>query len=94
VQWTQATPNHQPAAVTGPMLFPDPNGRADLFGGFDGQFYHLTMWQWNGSDLTQLFPQTVPFACASAAVATNTSTGQVVMFGGLADVNPNNTWNL
>jgi hypothetical protein len=49
-----------PSAVTGPMLFPDPNGRADLFGGFDGQFYQLTMWQWNGSDWTQLFPPTVP----------------------------------
>jgi Galactose oxidase, central domain len=92
LQWTQATPNHQPTAVTGPMLFPDPNGRADLFGGFDGQFYQLTMWQWNGSDWTQLSPPTVPFARSSAAVATNTSTGQVVMFGGLADVNPNNTW--
>src|SRR5215475_9786520 len=92
LQWTQATPNHSPPAVTGPMLFPDPNGRADLFGGFDGQFYQLTMWQWSGTDWTQLFPQTVPFARSSAAVATNTSTGQVVMFGGLADVNPNNTW--
>ncbi|HEU0273405.1 MAG TPA: kelch repeat-containing protein [Candidatus Udaeobacter sp.] len=91
-QWTQATPNHQPTAVTGPMLFPDPNGMADLFGGFDGQFYQLTMWQWNGSDWTQLSPPTVPFARSSAAVATNISTGQVVMFGGLADVNPNNTW--
>src|SRR4029453_7010045 len=84
LEWTQATPNHQPPAVTGPMLFPDPNGRADLFGGFDGQFYQLTMWQWAGSDWPQLFPPTVPFARASAAVATNTSTGQVVMFGGLA----------
>ena len=92
LQWTQATPAHHPPAVTGPMLFPDPNGRADLFGGFDGHFYQLTMWQWNGSDWTQLSPPTVPFARASAAVATNTSTGQVVMFGGLADVNPNNTW--
>src|ERR1044071_6870281 len=92
LEWVQATPNHHPPAVTGPMLFPDPNGSADLFGGFDGQFYQLTMWQWNGSDWTQLFPATVPFARASAAVATNTSTGQVVMFGGLADVNPNNTW--
>ena len=92
LQWTQATPQHHPPAVTGPMLFPDPNGRADVFGGFDGQFYQLTMWQWNGSDWTQLLPPTVPFARASAAVATNTSTGQVVMFGGLADVNPNNTW--
>jgi len=92
VQWTQATPNNHPPAVTGPMWFPDPNGRADLFGGFDGQFYQLTMWQWNGSDWTQLSPPTVPFARASAAVATNISTGQVVMFGGLADVNQNNTW--
>jgi hypothetical protein len=92
LQWTQGTPQHQPPAVTGPMLFPDPNGSADLFGGFDGQFYQLTMWQWDVSDWTQLFPPTVPFARASAAVATNTSTGQVVMFGGLADVNPNNTW--
>ena len=92
LQWTQATPIHSPPAVTGPMLFPDPNGKADLFGGFDGQFYQLTMWQWNASDWTQLSPLTVPFARASAAVATNTSTGQVVMFGGLADVNPNNTW--
>ena len=92
LQWTEATPQHQPTPVTGPMLFPDPNGKADLFGGYDGQFYQLTMWQWNGSDWTQLFPSTVPFARAAAAVATNTVTGQVVMFGGLADVNPNNTW--
>ena len=92
LQWTQATPDHHPPAVTGPMLFPDPNGKADLFGGFDGQFYQLTMWQWGGQDWTQLFPATVPFARADAAVATNSSTGQVVMFGGLADVNPNNTW--
>ena len=92
LQWTQATPAHHPPAVTGPMLFPDPNGKADVFGGYDGHFYQLTMWQWNGSDWTQLSPPTVPFARSSAAVATNTSTGQVVMFGGLADVNPNNTW--
>src|SRR5437667_4901556 len=26
LQWTQATPQHHPPAVTGPMLFPDPNG--------------------------------------------------------------------
>ena len=74
------------------MLFPDPNGRADVFGGYDGHFYQLTMWQWNGSDWTQLSPPTVPYARSSAAVATNTSTGQVVMFGGLGSVNPNNTW--
>jgi hypothetical protein len=92
LQWTQATPAHQPTPVTGPMLFPDPNGKADLFGGFDGQFFQLTMWQWTGSDWAQLFPATVPSARAAAAVATNTSTGQVVMFGGLPDANSNNTW--
>ena len=91
-QWTPANAAHHPAAVTGPMLFPDPNGRVDVFGGFDGNFYQLTMWQWTGSDWTQLFPATVPFARSSAAVATNPTIDQVVLFGGLADVNPNNTW--
>jgi hypothetical protein len=74
------------------MLFPDPNGRVDLFGGFDGRFYQLTMSQWTGSDWTRLFPATVPYARSSGAVATNPTIGQVVLFGGLADVNPNNTW--
>ena len=33
LQWTQATPAHQPPAVTSPRLFPHPNGRADLLAG-------------------------------------------------------------
>ena len=91
-QWTQAAVAHHPRPVTGPMLFPDPNGRVDLFGGFDGHFYQLAMWQWTGSDWRRLFPATVPYARSSAAVATNPTIDQVVLFGGLADVNPNNTW--
>jgi len=91
-QWTQAAPAHHPTPVTGPMLFPDPNGRVDLFGGFDGHFYQLAMWRWTGSDWRRLVPATVPYARSSAAVATNPTIDQVVMFGGLADVNPNNTW--
>ena len=91
-QWTEATPAHSPVAVTGPMLFTDPNGRVDTFGGFDGRFYQLTMWQWNGSDWTRLSPATVPYARSSAAVGMNPTTGEVVLFGGLADVNPINTW--
>jgi hypothetical protein len=91
-QWTQAAPVHHPTPVTGPMLFPDPNGRVDLFGGFDGHFYQLTMWQWNRSDWRRLSPATVPYARSSAAVATNPAIDQVVLFGGLGDVNPNNTW--
>jgi hypothetical protein len=91
-QWRHARTAHNPARVTGPMLFSHPNGKVDLFGGFDGHFYQLTMWQWTGSDWTQLFPATVPYARASAAVATYPTIDQVVLFGGLADVNPNNTW--
>src|SRR5437588_10798675 len=91
-QWTQAAPAHHTTPVTGPMLFPDPNGRVDLFGGFDGHFYQLTMWQWSRSDWRRLSPATVPYARSSAAVATNPIIDQVVLFGGLGDVNPNNTW--
>jgi hypothetical protein len=91
-QWTRVRPTHRPTPVTGPMLFPDPSGRVNLFGGFDGHFYQLTMWEWTGSDWTQLSPATVPFARSAAAVATNPTIDQVVLFGGLADVNPNNTW--
>ena len=91
-QWTPATTAHHPKPVTGPMLFRDPNGRVDLFGGFDGHFYQLAMWQWTGSDWRRLSPAAVPYARSSAAVATNPTIDQVVLFGGLADVNPNNTW--
>jgi hypothetical protein len=36
----------------------------------------------------------VPYARSSSAVATNYVTKQVVLYGGLADVNPLNTWTL
>ena len=66
--WTQAAPAHSPKAVTGPMVFTDLNGRVDVFGGFSGNLYELTMWQWSGSDWRQLHPPQVPFARSSAAV--------------------------
>ena len=91
--WTQAIPTHSPQAVTGPMLFPDPNDHhVDEFGGFDGNFYQGSMWQWNGFDWIRLNPPMLPYARSSAAVGVNTFHKQVVMFGGLGDVNPNNTW--
>jgi hypothetical protein len=92
LQWTQATPAHSPPAVTGPMLFNDPNGSVDVFGGFDGHFYQLTSWQWTGNDWNQLSLPVSPYARSSAAVGLNPFTREVVMFGGLADVNPINTW--
>ena len=91
-RWTRATPTHAPKAVTSPMLFTDPNGRADVYGGFDGRFYQNSMWQWTGSDWNQLSLPMVPYARASAAVGVNGITGEVVLFGGLAAINPVNTW--
>src|SRR5438128_11772695 len=37
-RWARATPAHHPTAVTSPMLFTDPNGRVDVYGGFDAHF--------------------------------------------------------
>lgn len=92
-QWQKAAPQHAPSKATGPMLFTDPvSGSAVKIGGYDGRFYQYTMWQWMGSDWKQLNPDTMPTARSSAAVAVNQTTKRVVMFGGLADVNPVNTW--
>jgi Galactose oxidase, central domain len=90
--WTQALPAHSPKAVTGPMLFTDLNGRVDVYGGFDGNFYQLTMYRWTGTDWHVLHPPTVPFARSSAAVGVDFPAKQIVLFGGLGDVNPYNTW--
>lgn len=90
--WTQATPAHSPKAVTGPMVFTDADGRVDEIGGFDGNFYQSTMWRWHDSDWRQLRVNTLPFARSSAAVGVNYVTKQAVLFGGLGDVNPFNTW--
>ena len=90
--WTQAMPARSPKAVTGPMVFTDLNGRVDEFGGFSGNLYEGTMWQWSGSDWRQLHPSQVPFARSSSAVGVDNRSKQIVLYGGLGDVNPLNTW--
>jgi hypothetical protein len=50
------------------------------------------MWQWSGSDWHQLHPSQVPSARSIAAVGVNNDDRQIVLYGGLADVNPLNTW--
>ena len=75
------------------MLFTDPgNGRVDVFGGFDGNLFQLTTFQWTGSDWRQLHPSSFPSARSAAAAATNIVTKQTVLFDGIGDVNPYNTW--
>lgn len=91
--WTQATPKHQPVAMTLAMLFPDPiSGRADLFGGYDGKFYQSTSYRWSNGDWHKLHPKQSPSARAAAVLGTDPVLKQTVVFGGLADVNPVNTW--
>ncbi len=90
--WSQAAPTHSPKAVTGPSVFADLDGRVDVFGGFDGSLFQLTMYQWSGTDWRQLQLPMVPYARSGAAVGVNYVARQIVLFGGLADVNPDNTW--
>jgi hypothetical protein len=91
--WTQAHSVRSPKAVTGPMLFTDPvSGRVDVYGGFDGNFYQDTTFQRSGANWKQLNPAGIAYARSIAVCATDTATRTTVLFGGLADVNPNNTW--
>ena len=91
--WMQATPAHVPTAVTGPMLFPDPRtGSVDEFGGFDGRFYQLMNWRWKNGDWHPIKGKQFPSARGSAVFGTDPVSKQTVVFGGLADVNPVNTW--
>ncbi|MCB9899043.1 MAG: hypothetical protein H6825_13640 [Planctomycetes bacterium] len=91
--WSAASPSQHPTAVTGPSLFTDPvDGHVDAFGGFSGQFYQLDTWRWTGSDWTKLTPAHKPSARAAACCARDEAHGGVLLFGGLASVNPWNTW--
>ena len=91
--WTPTSPAKSPKPMTGPMVFTDPRtGRVDTYGGFDGRFYSLTTWRWRDGSWHKLFPDSFPSARGSAVLATDPVRKQTVLFGGLADVNPNNTW--
>ena len=91
--WEAGTPATVPPPGTGPSGFTDPsNGRATFFGGYDGHFYQLDTWQWDGSDWVQLAPVNSPGARSAAACGVDPSRSIAVLFGGLASINPNNTW--
>ena len=91
--WTQAAPTTLPDPVTLPMMFTDPGtGHAAMFGGFDGSRYQLTTWRWSGRNWNKLSPAMSPTARGAAIVANDFARNTVVLYGGLADVNPVNTW--
>jgi len=91
--WSNANPAHSPKAVTGPALFTDPlNGHVDNYGGFDGNFYQLITYQWTGTDWKKLQLTTTPYARAFMVAASSFAAKSAVVFDGLGDVNPYNTW--
>jgi hypothetical protein len=91
--WTEQNPTILPTPVTLPMLYTDPvTGHAGMVGGYDGNFYQNITWQWTGTDWKFRNPVTWLWARGSAVVANDYAHGKVVIFGGLADVNPVNTW--
>lgn len=92
-EWTEEHPATLPKAVTGPMLFTDPiSGRVDMIGGFDGVLFHSEMYQWTGSDWLRLHPDTVPYARGAGIATLDRQRRQVVLFGGIGDLNTYNTW--
>jgi len=92
-RWIRQKTGGGPAPMSGAMGFLDPSSNhAFLIGGFDGRFYQNTTWKWNGRSWDSVPTATVPYARAEGICAPNPVSGQVVMFGGLGDVNPNNTW--
>jgi hypothetical protein len=91
--WTQANPSTNPTAVTLPMLFNDPlSGRIDQFGGFDGFLYQDITWRWTGTDWVQVRTSTIPYARGAGTAVYDPVHKNVVLWGGLADLNPLNTW--
>ncbi len=92
-RWTREKPRRSPSPRTLPMPFQDPlTGQACMFGGFNGQFYDLRSWRWTGRTWEPVQTTTQPYARSAGIIANDRKRNTVVVFGGLGDVNPNNTW--
>jgi hypothetical protein len=91
--WRAASPSLSPPAVTTPSMFPDPkNGRADVYGGYDGTSYQSGIWQFDGTTWLQLHPASSPTARAGAIAAFDYNAKNVVLSQGLSDLPAANTW--
>ena len=92
--WTQALPRTVPKGATNPILFRDPvSGHVNMFGGYQGQFFSRSMYQWTGTNWKQLNPTTTPYPRAGSVVAYDPIRKNIVLFGGLSDLwVMRNTW--
>ena len=95
LKWTAKKPKTNPTAGTGPMGFQDPaTGHAAFFGGYNGRsgLYSLDTWEWDGRNWSKIVTQTSPYARAAGIIGNDLVRGRVVIYGGIASVNPINTW--
>jgi hypothetical protein len=86
--WVQLHPaSSPPPQSSGAMAYDPATRQILLFGGSQasssGTVYLKQTWAWDGATWTKLAPKTVPAARASAGMAYDTATSQLVLFGGL-----------
>ena len=84
--WTQLYPVHEPSIRSNVAIAYDPTTKqVVLFGGLSslGNTKMLSdTWTWDGTDWTQQHPATSPPARDDAALAFDSATNQLVLFGG------------
>jgi acetyl esterase/lipase len=91
--WTLQSPKHSPPARIGAsMAYDQSTNQVILFGGetdaaTDPSVYNTMLndtWSWNGSDWTQRTSPTSPLPRSEASMAYDSTTGDVVLYGGEA----------
>ena len=94
--WSQVTGAGGPAALSGAAMAYDPGtGQTIMFGGNASGTAQGITWNWNGSTSTwaQLTPLSSPSARYGASLAYDTTTSQLLLFGGYNGTTyMNDTW--
>jgi titin len=93
--WLQESPSSSPPARHGASLGYDPNtDQLILYGGSAAAGITpmaSDTWAWNGTDWEQLTPSTSPPPLYAATMAWDSSTGQLILFGGTTNGTYNGT---
>jgi len=93
MQWTQVHPKASPHGSTAPAVFTDPKfGTVTTYGGFDGRFYGIETWRWRNGNWHKMRPLDSPTGRGAMVSAYDPVRKNVVIFAGLAAINPYNTW--
>ncbi len=94
--WTNANPSSSPSERDGTaMAYDEDTSQLILFGGFNWTCDYGSCddtWAWTGTNWTQLTPPTTPDYRSEHMMAYDSSSHQLVMFGGYVDSQVNETW--